>query len=95
MPYDNDAYRKMFAHAMARVWNFKVTVLDVIEDPVANKVVIFASSKADSKAGEGTYGQTYVLSFEFDETGTKIRKMVEFVDSAKAREQAAILWGNS
>ena len=83
-PYSNKAYRKTFAHAMTRVWNFKVTVLDVIEDPVANKVVIFANSTADSKAGEGTYGQTYMLTLEFEETGEKIKKMIESVDSAKA-----------
>jgi hypothetical protein len=69
----------------------KVTVPDVIEDPVANKVMIFASNKADLNAGEGPYGQTDVLSLEFYETGTGITKMVDFVDSAKAEEQAAIL----
>lgn len=40
----------------------------------------------------GSYAQEYVLVFEFDESGEKISKMVEWVDSAKARENAAILF---
>lgn len=59
----------MFAHTMARVGTSKVAVPDVIDDPVANKVVMFASSKADLNAGEG---QTDVLSLGFDETGMEI-----------------------
>jgi len=90
---DNEGYRTFFAAIMPRVWNFKLTIRDIIEDPEANKVVVFASSTADSKAGVGSYGQQYVLSFEFDEAETRIRKMVEFVDSKKAAEQADILFG--
>jgi hypothetical protein len=78
----------MFAHTMARVGTSKVAVPDVIDDPVANKVVIFASSKADLNAGEGPYGQTDVLSLGFDEPGTEITQIVDFVDSTKAKEQA-------
>jgi len=55
--------------------------------------VVLASSTADSKAGIGTYGQEYVLIFEFDESGEKITKMVEWVDSVRAKEQAALLFG--
>jgi hypothetical protein len=73
---------------MARVGTSKVAVPDVIDDPVANKVVIFASSKADLNAGEGPYGQTDVLSLGFDETGMEITQVVDFVDSTKAKEQA-------
>jgi ketosteroid isomerase-like protein len=90
---NNESYRTFFAAIMPRVWNFKLTINDVIEDSEANKVVVFATSKADSKAGVGSYGQQYVLSFWFDETETKIKRMVEFVDSAKAKEQRAILFG--
>jgi hypothetical protein len=72
-----------------------VTVPDVIKDPVANKGVVFASSKAGLNAGEGPYGQIDVLSLEFDEIGTEITKMVDFLDSAKEKEHAGILWGNS
>jgi hypothetical protein len=31
--------------------------------------------------------------FEFEETGTKIKRMVEWVDSVRAKEQVAILFG--
>ena len=73
---------------MARVGTSQVAVPDVIDDPVANKVVIFASSKADLNAGEGPYGQIDVLSLGFDETGTEITQIVDFVDSMKGKEQA-------
>lgn len=65
----------------------------MIEDPVANKVIVYAESTADTAAGKGTYGNEYFLLFEFNEAGDKITKMVEFVDSAKSNAQAAILVG--
>ena len=54
---------------------------------------MFASSTADTKEGVGSYGQEYVLLFEFDESGEKIRRMVEWVDSVRSKEQAALLFG--
>ena len=56
-------------------------------------MVVFASSSADSKAGVGTYGQEYVLVFEFDESGEKIKRMAEWADSARAKAQMGILFG--
>jgi hypothetical protein len=88
---DNATYRLFFSAIMPRITNFKLTVKDIIEDPVANKVVVYAESVADTAAGEGTYGNEYFLLFEFNEEGDKITKMIEYVDSAKSREQAAIL----
>ena len=54
---------------------------------------MFASSTADSIAGVETYGQEYVLVFEFDESGEKIKKTVEWADSARAKAQVGILFG--
>ena len=35
----------------------------------------------------------YVLVFEFDGSGEKIKKMVEWVDSVRAKAQVGILFG--
>jgi len=92
-PLSNTAYSTFYASVLPTLWNFKLTISDIIESPQSNKVVVFASSTADSKAGVGTYGQEYVLVFEFDESGEKIKKMVEWVDSARAKAQVGILFG--
>jgi ketosteroid isomerase-like protein len=92
-PMSNAAYSAFFASVLSKIWNFKLTVSEIIESPQSKKVVVFASSSADSKAGVGTYGQEYVLVFEFDESGEKIKKMVEWVDSARAKAQMGILFG--
>ena len=90
---DNKTYSTFFAASIPRIWNFKLTISEIIEDAQNNKTVVFASSTADSKAGVGSYGQEYVLLFEFDESGEKIRRMVEWVDSVRAKEQVGILFG--
>lgn len=56
-------------------------------------MVVFASSTADSKAGVGSYGQEYVLLFEFEEGGERIRRFVEWIDSMRAKEQVGLLFG--
>jgi hypothetical protein len=90
---DNAAYSTFFAATIPRIWNFKVSTTEVTESPQRNKVVVLASSTADSKQGVGNCGQEYVLVFEFDESGTKIKRMVEWVDSVRAKEQVEILFG--
>jgi ketosteroid isomerase-like protein len=92
-PMSNTAYSTFYASVIPKIWNFKLTISEIIESPQSNKVVVFGSSTADSKAGVGTYGQEYILVFEFDETGEKIKKTVEWADSARAKAQAGILFG--
>jgi ketosteroid isomerase-like protein len=92
-PMSNAAYSALYASIIPKIWNFKLTISEIIESPQSSKVVVFASSTADSKAGAGTYGQEYVLVFEFDESGEKIKKMVEWGDSARAKAQMGILFG--
>ena len=92
-PMENAAYRTFFSATITRVWNFKLTVSEIIENGEQNKVVVFASSTADSKEGVGSYAQEYVLLFEFEEGGEKIKRMVEWVDSVKAKEQVKMLFG--
>jgi len=92
-PMSNTAYSTFYASILPKIWNFKLTISEIIESPQSNKVVVFASSTADSKAGVGTYGQEYVLVFEFDESGEKVKKTVEWADSARAKAQVGILFG--
>jgi hypothetical protein len=92
-PMDNATYSAFYSSILPKIWNIKLTISEIIESPQANKVVVFASSTADSKEGVGSYGQEYVLVFEFDESGEKVKRMVEWADSARAKAQAKILLG--
>ena len=64
--------------------DFHVTVLDIMEDASANKVTIWASSTA--KTAIGDYANEYLLMLYFDETGEKLVRFLEFVDSAQSIE---------
>jgi hypothetical protein len=92
-PMSNATYSAFYASIVPKIWNFKLSVSEIIESPQSNKVVVFASSTADSKEGVGSYGQEYVLVFEFEETGMKVKRMVEWADSVRAKAQAKILFG--
>ena len=89
----NSAYSTFYASTISKIWNVKLTASEIIESPQSNKVVVFASILADSKEGVGNYGQEYVLVFEFDESGEKITRMVEWADSARAKAQIGIFLG--
>jgi hypothetical protein len=91
-PMNNTTYSAFYSSFLSEVWNFKLSVSEIIESPQANKVVVFASSTADSKKGVGSYGQEYVLVFEFDESGEKIKRVVEWCDSARVKAQAEIFF---
>jgi hypothetical protein len=90
---NNEVYRSFLTPVAARIWNFRITIKDIIEDPAANKTVVYAHSTGDTAAGPNTYGNEYFILFEFDESQEKITKMVEYVDSAKSREQGKVLRG--
>jgi hypothetical protein len=90
---NNATYSTFFSVTLSRIWNFKLTISEIIEDVQNNKMVVFASSTADSKAGVGSYGQEYVLLFEFEEGGERIRRFVEWIDSMRAKEQVGLLFG--
>jgi hypothetical protein len=92
-PMDNTTYSAFYTSFIPKIWNVKHSVSEIIESPQANKVVVFTSITADSKEGVGSYEQEYVIVFEFDESGEKIKRMVEWVDSARVQAQAKILFG--
>jgi len=62
--------------------NFDVTVLDLIEDSAANKVAMWAKSTATTIIGP--YTNEYMLVFYFNETGDKVERFLEYVDSANS-----------
>jgi ketosteroid isomerase-like protein len=82
-PMNNDTYRAFFSSTMPLFRNFTVTVKDLIEDPVANKVAIWASSTADTDIGP--YANEYMLVLYFN-SDYKVDKILEFVDSASSKE---------
>jgi hypothetical protein len=82
-PMNNDAFRAYVSRIMPLFRNFTVTTKDLIEDPVANKVAIWASSTADTDAGPYANEYMFVLHFNSD---CKVEKILEFVDSAFSKE---------
>lgn len=77
---------------MPKLWNVKFTLNEIVEDPTANKVVLFTTCVADSKLGNESFSQEYVLMMDFDEAERKVKRFVEFNDCARAKELAGILF---
>jgi ketosteroid isomerase-like protein len=76
---NNKDYRAYFEPLLPAFKNFTVTILDVIEDSENHKVVIHASSTADSVVGP--YKNEYMLVFHMTEDDKQIVHLKEFVDS--------------
>ncbi|CAM6100436.1 unnamed protein product [Calypogeia fissa] len=78
-PMNNSTYSTFWVCTiLPHFRNFHVTLHDLIEDAAANKVVLWASSTADTDLGP--YGNEYVAVLYFNSEG-KVEKFVEFVDS--------------
>ncbi|KAH7040853.1 uncharacterized protein B0I36DRAFT_16186 [Microdochium trichocladiopsis] len=75
----NDEYSKYLGGFMSAFTNFHVTINEVVEDPVHNKVSVWAQSTADTPVGP--YANEYMLLLHFDEAHEKLVKFYEFVDS--------------
>jgi len=93
-PMDNATFRAWFSGIMPLLKGFTVTVHEVVESKEEKKVMMWASSVADSPIGP--YKNEYCLILFFNETGDKLVKFLEFVDSkwsteffAKMREWVA------
>lgn len=76
----NETYRAYFCAIAPFFHNFTVTLHDIVEDDAANKVVIWASSTAETDIGP--YANEYMLVFYFNEAGDKIDRFLEFVDAS-------------
>ncbi|SLM35095.1 hypothetical protein LPUS_04143 [Lasallia pustulata] len=81
---DNPAYERRMNFIARAFDNFHLEVKEVIEDVTARKIVMWLSANGDTKLGE--YRNEYMWTMEFDESGGKIVKMKEFVDTAMIKE---------
>jgi ketosteroid isomerase-like protein len=66
---------------------FHMKIHEVIEDIVANKIVISATGSAETLAGP--YRNDYIFVLSFNKRGDKVTKVVEFVDSKAALDFTA------
>jgi hypothetical protein len=83
-PQDNATYEKSLYSLKTVFQNFNLDVHEVVEDVKARKVVMWLSARADTAAGE--YVNEYMWVLEFDESGEKVVKVKEFVDTVMQRE---------
>lgn len=88
---NNAQYTTYFTPNLALFRNFHVTVQESVVDIDARKVVLQASSTADTDVGP--YGNEYVLVVEMGWDGTEVERVVEWVDSGYAMEFFARLRG--
>ncbi|KUI55047.1 hypothetical protein VP1G_02307 [Cytospora mali] len=80
----NAEYREYFTSVMPAFQDFQPEIHELVEDERENKVIMWASSKGQTLIGP--YGNEYMLLLYFNETGDKVKKIVEFVDSGFAKE---------
>ena len=59
-------------------------VHDVVEDTAARRICMYLRARADTVVGE--YVNEYMWTLDFDESGTKITKVNEFVDTVMNRD---------
>lgn len=94
-PKDNDAFKAHLASLSQILEAFPVTAKETIESREEKKVVIWATSQAKFKEEvkddaipdeEWDFKGEYVFMFHFDESGQKLERIVEFLDS-RATEQ--------
>ncbi|KAM0795175.1 hypothetical protein BDR22DRAFT_894425 [Usnea florida] len=79
-PLNNAQYAAYFVPLMSHFRSFRVTVHDTVVDEVARKVVMRASSTAETDVGP--YANEYVLVMRMTEDGRLVERFDEFVDSA-------------
>ena len=83
-PTNNTEYAQQLQRLFPIFSNFELTLQDCVEDREALRVVLWLKARADTLAGE--YLNEYMWTLDFDETGERILRMHEFVDSAVQRE---------
>lgn len=83
-PTNNTEYAQQLQRLILAFENFELSVQDCVEDREGCRVVLWLRARADTVVGE--YVNEYVWTLDFDETGEKIVRMHEFVDSAVQRD---------
>ena len=76
---NNDEYATYFAPSLPVFRNFTVETHEIIVDEEARKVVMLASSTAETDIGP--YSNEYVLVIEMGRDGRQAEKVIEWVDS--------------
>jgi ketosteroid isomerase-like protein len=83
-PTDNQKYRASLERLIKVFSNFSLTINDVIEDREARRICMYLRARADTLAGE--YINEYIWTLSFNESGTKITEVKEFVDTVMNRD---------
>ena len=78
-PMDNSQYASFFRPNLPNFRNFHVDAQETVVDAEARKVVMVASSTADTDIG--TYANEYVLVIEMGRDGRQAERVVEWADS--------------
>ena len=78
-PTNNEQYAAHLRKLKPVFQNFNLTVNDVLEERESHRICMYLRARADTLAGE--YINEYMWTLDFDETGTKITKVNEFVDT--------------
>lgn len=89
-PLDNAAFAEHITHLHGIIKVFPVIPKEIIEDEKQNRVVIWASGhpqfydevmNKEGAVGEWEYEGEYIFIISIDESGEKIERVIEFVDS--------------
>lgn len=83
-PTNNEQYRSHLEKLKPIFSNFSLTVNDILEDKEASRICMYLRARADTLAGE--YINEYMWTLDFDQSGTKITKVNEFVDTNMNRD---------
>jgi hypothetical protein len=83
-PQDNARFLAELQKLKPIFQNFCLTINDVVEDREAGRICMWLSARADTAAGE--YVNEYMWTMEFDESGRKLTRIREFVDTTVNKE---------
>lgn len=83
-PTNNEKYRASLERLIKIFRNFSLTINDVIEDSESKRICMYLRARADTLAGE--YINEYMWTLSFNESGTKIIEVKEFVDTVMNRD---------
>jgi len=97
---DNAAFATHISHLQEIMTSFLVIAKEVSEDQEQNQVIIWATSKAgfhkdlkDARIAneEWAYRGVYIFILAMDETGQKVDRVIEFVDSKETERLKGLI----
>lgn len=95
----NEEFAEHFNRVTSLMSSFPVTPKEIFEHEGSNQVTIWATSNAifredakdDDPSVDWTYHGEYMFNFFFDSSGTKIKRIIEFIDSRKVAEVMGLI----